>query len=212
MPKGLQGFQKNQVFTEQHRTKLRLAAKVRRLSEVSKRKISESLKGRTPYQMTEEIKKKISKSLMGKKSNRVYEKLSEEHKKKFNYKGKKHTDFFKKIMSEKMRGKNNHQWNGGITPLTKQIRRSFKYRQWRSDVFTRDNFTCQKCEARSGKGITVFLEAHHYPKSFKEIFNEYNIKSFEQSLICEELWNINNGISLCLKCHNKTKPGRNKIL
>jgi len=31
------------------------------------------------------------------------------------------------------------------------------------------------------------------------------INSLEEALNCEELWNVNNGRTLCRKCHNKTK-------
>lgn len=35
------------------------------------------------------------------------------------------------------------------------------------------------------------------------MMGKYNIKSYEQALNCEELWNINNGRTLCKKCHKK---------
>jgi len=41
-------------------------------------------------------------------------------------------------------GEDNPNWKGGITPLARHIRNSYKYRQWRSDVFTKDDFICQK--------------------------------------------------------------------
>ena len=98
------------------------------------------------------------------------------------------------------RGKNNPNWKNGITPLTRQIRACFEYRQWRSDVFTRDDFTCQDCGVRGGN-----LEADHYTKQFSVIFHENKIKDLQQALDCAEFWNINNGRTLCEKCHNKTK-------
>lgn len=96
-------------------------------------------------------------------------------------------------------------WKGGITPLRKRIRCSFKFRQWRSDVFTRDNFTCQKCGKRG-------IELHPYHlKTFSLILDENKIKSFEEAMKCEELWNINNGITLCIDCHHLTGTwGRQK--
>ena len=33
---------------------------------------------------------------------------------------------------------------------------------------------------------------------------EYQIKTFEQALNCAELWDINNGRTLCKECHKKT--------
>jgi hypothetical protein len=96
-------------------------------------------------------------------------------------------------------GEKHYLWNGGKN-LKHRIRGCFKYRQWRSDIFTRDDFTCQICDKRGG-----YLEADHNPKLFSEIIKEYKITTLEQSLECEELWNINNGRTLCRKCHDKTK-------
>lgn len=98
---------------------------------------------------------------------------------------------------KKRRGENSPCWKGGITPLVSQIRHCFKYRQWRSDIFTRDNFTCQICGIKGGR-----LEAHHI-KPFCKIIKEYQIKILEEALVCEGLWNINNGRTFCKKCHKK---------
>ncbi len=102
-------------------------------------------------------------------------------------------------------GKNHPNWKGGVTKLVEKIRKHFKYRQWRSDIFTRDNYTCQNCGDKRGGN----LEAHHI-KSFSEILDEYKIKTVQGALNCEELWNINNGRTLCKKCHNKTKGNISK--
>ena len=93
-----------------------------------------------------------------------------------------------------------------ITPLNKQLRECFQYRQWRSDVFTKNDFTCQICGIRGGK-----IVADHI-KPFSLILAENNIKTFEEGLECEELWNINNGRTLCEKCHwdTDTFGGNNK--
>lgn len=109
------------------------------------------------------------------------------------------------------RGEKCHFWKGGISKLSNVIRTCFQYRQWRSDVFTRDNFTCQECGIKSGCGHTVYFEAHHI-KSQSEILEEYKIKTIEEAFNCQELWNINNGITLCLECHKLTDTyaGRNR--
>jgi len=111
-------------------------------------------------------------------------------------------------ISKALRGENNPNWKGGVTPVAMRIRSHFKYRQWRSDVFTRDDFTCQLCGKRGG-GI---LNADHFPKRFSAILEEYEIKSIESALDCEELWNVNNGRTLCLSCHKKFngKPKKRK--
>ncbi|HEC65377.1 hypothetical protein LCGC14_1222640 [marine sediment metagenome] len=90
-----------------------------------------------------------------------------------------------------------------LIPLRRHIYNSQRWRDWRSAIFERDNFTCQLCEKRGG-----YLEADHYPISFSVLLKKYNIKSLEDSLNCEEMWQIDNGRTLCKDCHNKNKQGR----
>lgn len=90
------------------------------------------------------------------------------------------------------------------TSLSRLIRNVREYRQWRDDVFSRDNFICQGCNVRGGK-----LHAHHI-KAFIVILKEYNITSLKQALECSELWSINNGATLCIDCHIKTDNYFNK--
>lgn len=85
-----------------------------------------------------------------------------------------------------------------VTPLQQRIRRCFEYRQWRSDVYTRDDFTCVLCHERGGK-----LVADHIV-SFRDIFYSEKITSFEQAIRCSRFWDINNGRTLCESCHFKT--------
>jgi hypothetical protein len=108
-------------------------------------------------------------------------------------------------LSESHRGEKAYNYKGGQI-INTQIRASFKYRQWVSDVFTRDDFTCQECNERG-----IYLEAHHI-KSFSEIINEYNIKTLEEALECAELWDINNGRTLCKECHKLTDNYGIKLL
>ena len=122
--------------------------------------------------------------------------------------GKKRPPFSKetkKKMGESRKGEKSYLWKGGITSLTRQIRHCFEYRQWRSDVLTRDDFTCQKCGIRGGR-----LETDHYPKSFADIFSENRIKDLDEALNCEEFWNINNGRTLCKECHKLTENYGNR--
>jgi hypothetical protein len=146
-----------------------------------------------PIRTSSEAQMGIYNHFWGKKASKETRlKLSKVHK------GKKlWTEEQKKQISERMKGENNPQWKGGITSLAKQINKNYKYRQWRDDVFTRDNFTCQMCGKKGGK-----LNAHHI-KSFSSILQYYEITTLEEALECDELWNINNGITLCEKCHIK---------
>lgn len=121
--------------------------------------------------------------------------------------GKKHSvETRMRMRASSSRGVKSKWWKGGVTNLRKLIRGCFLYRQWRSDVFTRDNFTCVLCFARG-----VELNADHYPKSFALILHKNNIASLEEALICEEFWDINNGRTLCKNCHLKT-PNHGKKL
>ncbi|MFH1820669.1 MAG: hypothetical protein ABH805_02045 [Candidatus Nealsonbacteria bacterium] len=56
-----------------------------------------------------------------------------------------HTPYFKGKTIPQISGKNHPNWKGGITKLAEKIRRYQIYKQWRYDIFRRDNWTCQEC-------------------------------------------------------------------
>ena len=72
-----------------------------------------------------------------------------------------------------------HLWRGGG-----DFRRYTDYQNWRMMVFGRDNFTCQMCSDRGGN-----LNAHHVLpcRDFPDL-----------------VYDVNNGITLCFECHQKT--------
>jgi 5-methylcytosine-specific restriction endonuclease McrA len=82
-------------------------------------------------------------------------------------------------------GKNNPSWKGGVTPENHLIRSSADYKNWRTKVFEKDNWTCQMCGKRGGR-----LEAHH-----KFPFSKFPRLRFKGA----------NGITLCERCHNEIK-------
>lgn len=94
----------------------------------------------------------------------------------------------KRKLSVALGGKNSYNWKGGITSENARIRRSFQTRDWRRAVFERDNYTCQKCNCRSGNGKSVYLNAHHIKPFYK--FPELRFE-------------VRNGLTLCKDCHYK---------
>ena len=95
-------------------------------------------------------------------------------------------------------GKDAANWQGGITSLHFAIRNCSEYKQWRSDVYSRDYWTCQTCDKKGGK---IKIEAHHI-KPFAQIIKENNVTSLIEAQLCSELWDIDNGVTLCENCHN----------
>ena len=203
------------IRTKEHNQKISKALTGRKVSDKTKKKLSEYFKGRLPWNIGK-ICPQLSKACKGHKlldetklkmsEARKGIKLSEETKRRMSIArmghighmlGKKASQETKQKMSLSQRGRRGSNWKGGITLLNHLIRTNFKNRQWISDVFTRDDFTCQECGQRGGK-----LHAHH-KKSFSSIIQYYEIITLKEAINCEELWNINNGITFCIKCHKK---------
>ena len=95
------------------------------------------------------------------------------------------------------KGERHHNWNGGSTPINQQIRVSFEYKNWRREVFERDNYLCRECGLKSGQGKAVVLHADHVKP-----FAYYPELRFE----------VNNGRTLCIDCHKKTDTYAGKAI
>jgi hypothetical protein len=161
-------------------------------------KMSNTRKGK---HLSESHKQNISKSKMGKI-------VSEESKIKnsISHIGKIPSKETRLKLSELRRGEKCYRWKGGITPLHKAIRDLLENKLWIMGVFKRDNFTCQRCFKTN-----IYLNAHH-KKLFSQILEENKIVTLEQARNCLELWDINNGITLCNDCHKKEhKEQKEKI-
>ena len=117
---------------------------------------------------SEDTLRKMSEAQRGHSRN-VGRSLSEDHRKK---------------LSDALKGEKSHLWKGGVTPEGTKIRSSMEYRDWRRDVFKRDDFTCVACGERG-----VRLHADH-------------IKPF--ALYPELRFDIANGRTLCVPCHKQT--------
>lgn len=85
-------------------------------------------------------------------------------------------------------GELNGRWLGGISSERNKIMRTNEYKEWRAQVFKRDNYICQCCGDKKGHN----LEAHH-------------IENFSSNK--ELRFDIDNGITLCNKCHNPNQIG-----
>ena len=91
------------------------------------------------------------------------------------------------------RGEKSPLWKGGITPGNQKIRHSLEYKLWREAVFKRDNWTCIWCRKR---GVSI---------------NADHIKPF--ALFPGLRFAIDNGRTLCVKCHRKTDSyGSKKVI
>ena len=83
------------------------------------------------------------------------------------------------------KGKNNPCWRGGTTSLQQLIVANPLYVYWRNLVFNRDDYKCQVC----GK-TNCTLNAHHI---------------IPKSIDMTKVYVVDNGITLCVPCHNLTK-------
>lgn len=102
-------------------------------------------------------------------------------------------------MGKSMAGCNSKWWAGGVTAIRNKIRNLPEYRQWRKSVFIRDNWTCKSCGKKGGN-----LEAHHIIKFSDLLLSTFN-KIDEDCLNVvaqkKDLWDLNNGVTLCRACH-----------
>ncbi|KKM71534.1 hypothetical protein LCGC14_1429710, partial [marine sediment metagenome] len=73
--------------------------------------------------------------------------------------GKKHTCEMTSKMSadraKKYTGDKHWNWKGGITERIWGLRHTNKAKIWRTAVFERDNYTCQKCGSKDRKLLRV---------------------------------------------------------
>lgn len=85
-----------------------------------------------------------------------------------------------------MSGANHPRWisNRTVALERRLLRNSKEWKIWRSEIFKRDNYTCQDC-----KEVGVYIEAHHIIPVRSDMGKRFN---------------INNGITLCRPCHRKT--------
>jgi len=187
---------KGKYPSEETRIKMSKTRKGKKFTEEHKRKISEALKGKI---VSLEARINASKVRKGKHFSPETEFKKGEVSQ---FKGKKHSEILKKMLSIRNKTKylkeNNPNWKGGISSLMHLIRTNSKNKEWIQNIFEKNNFTCQICGNNKGGN----LNAHHI-KPLSKLIQYYEITTIEEALNCEFLWDINNGITLCDKCHRK---------
>lgn len=118
-------------------------------------------------------------------------------------------------------GRKNGRWINGKTSVRKTIRSLDRYTDWRFKILKRDDFKCTNC------GYRGYLEVDHIYKLafllddfFKTFRDKRKIRNrkflINKMKKYKPFWNIKNGRTLCLKCHQKTdtymtKKGIGKI-
>lgn len=181
----------------------------------SKETIKKRVESRKGYKTSEETKIKIglanSKQRLSQdrkdylRKINLGKKLSEEHKLKIKLSmiGKKfrpRTQEEKRKISEFLTGRTGKlasNYKGGRTSLQMLIRSSNKNRDLIKKILKLDDYTCQNCFKVGNK-----LEIHHI-KKFSKLLDEFNINTYEEAMMCIQLWDINNLITLCVSCHKK---------
>ncbi len=175
------------IYIRKEETKRRLSEARRNISPETREKMRQAKLGKkhTPEQI-----EKIRAGNLGKKMP-PYSLESREKMRQAKL-GKKCSVETRQKMSISHKGELAPNWKGGITPINLQIRASLEYRLWREAVFKRDNYTCQECQDKRGGN----LNAHH-----KKPF----------AFFPELRFAIDNGITLCESCHQKTETFGNRI-
>lgn len=96
----------------------------------------------------------------------------------------------------------NHNWKGGISNIVSRIRSTKSYKNWRTICFLRDNRTCVDCGYVGNK-----IQAHHI-NPLRNILA--NIKTFEEAMCKDGLFDTSNGVTLCVDCHYKISKNEDR--
>lgn len=90
-----------------------------------------------------------------------------------------------------------YNWKGGINKLQNSIRKLTDSKDWTKSIFERDYYTCQRCMKGNNQ-----LEAHHLI-GVSQLIKMNKIKTVNEAKQCNMLWDLNNGVTMCKKCHRE---------
>lgn len=94
--------------------------------------------------------------------------------------------------------------NKPMKKVRKDIRRLSKYKEWKQAVFNRHN-RCIRC------GTNKNLDIDHFPRTLDALVKMYDIKQSIDAVDIPAFWDVNNGRTLCKKCHHNTITSKNTI-
>ncbi len=97
------------------------------------------------------------------------------------------------------RGKNSPVYKGekAVGKFRNRVAQLPEYKEWHAIILKRDNYKCVLC------GSNERLEVDH-KKRFLFIVNENNLRTVEDARNCKELWDPDNGRTVCHSCHLTT--------
>ena len=117
-------------------------------------------------------------------------------------------DYYSVMCKSCRKGALHHAWRGGTSTLSQSIRALPENRQWIRQCMYRDNWMCRECGIIPKTANS--LQVHHL-KSFASIIKEKGIVTVDKAKECKELWDTDNGVTLCVGCHKLTENYAKKL-
>lgn len=91
---------------------------------------------------------------------------------------------YRKHFSILRRDSNHPNWIGGLSNQIQLLRDTEEYKEWRRQVWMKDDYTCQECSERGGN-----LVAHHLVMVSEDL---------------DLVYVVDNGLTMCIPCHQET--------
>lgn len=164
-----------------------------------------NIKTRDSRNHTKRSRQKISESHKGENCC-FYNKKRPDHSERMKVimRGRKFSQDTRDKMSKAKKGLTGPRHNKWMHPTKRKgnlyylIRRLDEMKIWRMSVFLRDKYICQICLKHCSN-----LQADHI-NPLCALVEQNGISTIQQAVECKELWNIENGRTLCIPCHKQT--------